>query len=360
MEATLLGTILPELSRTLTPGQSGTLASVQSIGLMAASLGAGPVLDRAGRKAGVLTGLTLVVAALLLLPHAATYHLLIVVLALLGLGGGVISTSTNTLASDLGGTNQAQMMNLLNCFFGLGGLATPALGAFLPTSTLALLITGIAIGTMALHATIPHARPAHAHRLDTAGLSGILGRPLFPLLALLLFLYVSAEIGVWNWFAVYLTGRGVPRGDALHILSFGFAAGIITGRFIAPRVLRRFRATSVTLGCSVLMSVSTLMMLQVSGTVMAGIAVFFAGLSMAPVYPTTLSLVSVAFPRGTATVIGIAVTVGWVGVAASSKIIGLIAGTDPSGLGRGLLVIPACSVLMILVSLCIRRLLPKT
>src|SRR5882672_8015578 len=111
MEATLLGTLLPELSKTFTPGQNGTIASAQSLGLIVASLATGPVIDRTGAKAGILAGLGVIALALSFLPSAGGYPAVLLSLSLLGLGGGAISTSTNTMASKLGGTHQAGMLN---------------------------------------------------------------------------------------------------------------------------------------------------------------------------------------------------------------------------------------------------------
>lgn len=363
MAATVLGTLLPELSKTLTPAQSGTMASVQSVALILASFATGPAIQRAGAKAGVLAGLTLLAAALLFLTAAHTYLALLLAMAGLGLGGGVISTSTNTLASQLGGagggsggTGGSRMLNLLNVFFGLGGLATPALGAFLSPAALCRVIVLFAAVTLTLHALTPALRPPPAGSTMAVG-NRAFTQPLFLLLCLFLFLYVGAEVGMWNWLATFLTSNGMPRDKALHMLSFGFAAGIITGRLVAAKILARYRPANVTLVCSVLMALATAAVLAGSaGT--AGIAIFCAGLAMAPVYPTTLGMVAEAFPKGAPTAIGVAVTMGWIGVAVSSKIIGSIAGDHPERLGQALLLLPAVSVLMIVVNLVFRRLLP--
>jgi fucose permease len=360
MQATLLGTLLPEFSKTVTPGQSGTLASVQSLGLIVASLGTGPVIDRTGAKTGVLAGLGLIAMALLILPSAHAFGPLLLMMTLLGLGGGAISTSTNTLASLLGGANPASTINLLNVFFGLGGLATPALGAFLSTAALCRTIVLLAACTFLFHAVTPVVHTSGGRGFRSAADGRLLFRPLFILLCLFLFLYVAAEVGIWNWLAAWLTGKGIPKNTALRVLSFGFATGIITGRLAVSRVLLRFRSSTVTLVCSLLMAVTTSALLLATGPVSAAVAVFCAGLSMAPVYPTTLALVGEAFPRGTATAIGIAVTTGWIGVAVSSKMIGGIAGNDPNRLSYGLLVIPVCSGLMFLVNLVFRTLLPRS
>jgi hypothetical protein len=61
----------------------------------------------------------------------------------------------------------------------------------------------------------------------------------------------------------------------------------------------------------------------------------------------------------TATAMGLAITCGWIGLAVSSRIIGAIAGTDPSKLKTALLVIPIASVIMVLVTLVIRPMLAR-
>jgi len=107
------------------------------------------------------------------------------------------------------------------------------------------------------------------------------------------------------------------------------------------------------------MAVTTYAMLQVSSPFMAGVIVFLAGVAMAPVFPTTLAMVGDAFPKMTATAMGIVITFGWVGLAVSSRIIGAIAGDDPARLKTALLVLPAASILMILVNLAIRPLMAR-
>ena len=69
---------------------------------------------------------------------------------------------------------------------------------------------------------------------------------------------------------------------------------------------------------------------------MAGIAVFLAGVAMAPVFPTVLAMVADRFPTMTATAQGVAISSGWLGLAVSSRVIGSIAGGDPKRLKTAL------------------------
>ena len=86
---------------------------------------------------------------------------------------------------------------------------------------------------------------------------------------------------------------------------------------------------------------------------------FFSGLAMAPVFPNIVALTGGAFDRATGTAIGIVITSGWTGLAVSSRIIGAIAGDDPRRLGTALYLLPAFSLLMILVNLALRPFLRK-
>ncbi|MGA2590695.1 MAG: MFS transporter [Bryobacteraceae bacterium] len=361
--AAMLGTLLPELSRKygLTPDQNGNIALAQAIGLIIASLAVGPLIDNKGKKTGLLLGLGLIAASLFIVPSAPGAALLPVFLVL-GVGGGIIVTAANALVSDISEERRATTLNLLNLFFGLGGLATPFIGAyFLSGNTIALcyLVAVLTVGTFLLHAVtrMPPPTGERGFKLGEAG--ALLGRPILFLLSLLLFLYVTCEVGVWNWLPRHLVAQGIPEGRALGILSLGFALGLLVGRVAVSPILIKVSAPTVTLIASILMAGTTYAMLQTTDAYVAGILVFCAGLAMAPVFPTTLAMVGDAFPRMTATAMGLAITCGWIGLAVSSRIIGAIAGSDASKLKSALLVIPIASVIMVLVTLVIRPMLAR-
>ena len=120
-------------------------------------------------------------------------------------------------------------------------------------------------------------------------------------------------------------------------------------------MLIKVPAATVTLVSAALMAVTTYGMLQTNDPTSAGVAVFLAGLAMAPVFPTTLAMVGGAFPNRTATAMGIVITCGWLGLLVSSPIIGSVAGS--SGLRTALLLLPVFSVLMVIVNLVMRPML---
>jgi len=350
----MLGTLMPTFK--LTDAQDGTIALAQALGLVIASVSVGPLIDRRGKKVALLLGLTLIVIALFALPHATgDYALLMTFFLLLGVGGGIVVTGANMLASDVSDARRASVLNILNLFFGLGGFATPFIMAHLlggDPVRLCYMAAVLTVITLLINAIAKMPAPQPGAVASEQG--AVYTRPVLYLLALFLFFYVACEVGVWFWLNKYLISRGVPEASALNILSFGFALGLLFGRLVVSPILIKVSSLNVTLASAVLMAATTYLMLRTSDPTIAWVAVFCAGLAMAPVFPTALAIVGDAFRVRTGTAMGFVITCGWLGLAVSSPIIGYVAGR--ASLGSALLILPAFSVAMILVNLAIRPL----
>lgn len=358
MIAAMLGTILPELSERfkLTPTQNGTIATVQALGLIIASLSVGPLLDTQGDKVGLILGLGSIAVALFLLPRSKGYGNILLLMFLLGMGGGIVVTGANALANSVSGSQSAVVLNLVNLFFGLGGLATPFIAANIFKKNwvrLCYTVAGLTVAALAVQAFAHMPAPTGNAQFLLANVGPILGKPVIFMLGLFLFLYITCEVGVWNWLPRHLIAQGIPESRALNILSLGFALGLLIGRVAISPVLAHAPAIEVTLGASIAMAITTFLMLQTNKPGMAFALVFIAGLSMAPVFPTTLAITGQAFPQMTGTALGFVITCGWVGLAVSSRIIGSIAGSDPRRLKKALLIFPVSAVLMIALNVAI-------
>src|SRR5277367_289752 len=360
MTAALLGTILPDLSDRfhLTPSQNGTIAFAQALGLIIASLAVGPLLDNEGKKLGLILGLAFIAVALFALPRSSGFRSIVFLLFLLGVGGGIVVTGANALVSGVSDTHRATALNMVNLFFGLGGLATPFIAANLFARNwvrLCYTVATLTVLTLAVQAATKMPPPNGAGGFVLADAAPALARPLLFLVGLFLFLYVGCEVGIWNWLPRHLIAQGIPESQALNILSLGFALGLLIGRLGISAILMRVPAVTVTLIGSVAMAITTFLMLRTNKPGAAFVLVFLSGLSMAPVFPTTLAIVGDAFPRMTSTAIGFVITCGWTGLAVSSRIIGVIAGGYPLRLKKALLVIPASAVLMVGLDLMIQN-----
>ena len=330
---------------------------MQALGLILASVGVGPLLDNEGKKVGLILGLAFISIALFALPRSRGFRSILVLLFLLGVGGGIVVTGANALMSDVGEAHRGTALNLVNLFFGLGGLMTPFISANLFARNwvrLCYAVATLTLVTLAIQVVTKMPGPTGSEAFVLSEVGPVLGKPLLILLGLFLFLYISCEVGVWNWLPRHLIAQGIPESRALNILALGFALGLLIGRVAVSPILLRVSAINVTLVASIAMAVTTYLMLQTTKPGAAFALVFVAGLSMAPVFPTTLAIVGDAFPRMTGTAIGFVITCGWTGLAVSSRIIGAIAGGDPLRLKKALLVIPGSAILMVGINLAIR------
>ena len=349
LNSALLGALLP--SYTLGAGQLGNLGLANALGLVIASLAGGPLVDMHGKKVAIVLGLTLVFAGLVWAPNADGYFSLLGAYFTLGIGGGIVTTGANSLVGEMTPERRASALNFLNLFFGLGGIVTTYAASYLfKPATLCYSIAALAVFAVLTNAAAHVEKGASRFRLNEV--PGLLSHPALLLLSLLLFLYVACEVGVWNWLKAYLISIHFDPQTAGGIVSYGFAFGLLVGRVAASRILIAIQPANVVLASGLLMVVTTFVMLHVGSRTGVTIAVFAAGFSMAPVFPTTLAMVADSFPRGPATAMGIAITSGWIGLAVSSPIIGSIAASGT--LRHALLLLPVLASAMVLVNLVLR------
>lgn len=363
MVASMLGTINPGLAAKfhLDNVQTGYMALAQGIGLTIASVSVGPLIDRRGKKLGLLLGLGLVGVAMLGLANATGYGVVVAAMLVMGLGGGITLTGANALGSDASESRRASVLNFLNVFVGLGGLVTPFVAGNLLAGDPVRVAYGaafLAIAAFMIHALLKIPAPPPGGGAPVRS-GRVFREPVLYLFASVTFLYTACEFGVWNWLPKYLVARGIPESVALTILSLGFALGLLLGRVVVAPVLMRVPPLTVTLAAGALMALTTYAMLHTGDPRTAAIVVFSGGLAMAPVFPTTIAMVGNYFRSGTATAIGFTITCGFSGLTLSSPVIGWLSGPDPQGIGRGLLVLPAASLAIIGVNLVLRAALKR-
>ncbi|MBV9612197.1 MAG: MFS transporter, partial [Acidobacteriaceae bacterium] len=110
--APILGALLPAYP--LNSDQQGNLTMIQALGLVVASLSAGPFIDVKGNKSALLTGLALITGSLVAAPNAGGYVGLLIVYFVLGVGGGIVVTGANALVGAVEPTRRGSALNFLN------------------------------------------------------------------------------------------------------------------------------------------------------------------------------------------------------------------------------------------------------
>jgi fucose permease len=350
MASSTLGTTLPELRQrwSLTPARMGMFALLQAIGLIVSSSGAGWWMDAQGRRVPVMLALALSALSVAMLPRSRSFTVACAWFFLSGIGLGCISTGYNSLIPSIDPANMASISNFVQLFFGLGGLLTPLLAARLFQGRLNAACLAVAATLLLAMLAIA---PAEIPTLSAAANAGLPLEDLrFWLLCFMLFVYVAAEICAWNWLAPFFIAQGLPAQRALTLLSLGFGAGLLLGRLAAAVSLRGAdpKLTLVIAAAGIALATAGLLMARRPALLAA--TVFASGFTMGPIFPTVISLVNQIFP-GNASVVGVAVTAGWAGLAISSYTIGRLAGGEAANLKRALVMLPSLSLALLLAAL---------
>ncbi len=357
MVASMLGTINPGLATQfhLDNLQTSYIALAQGIGLVVASVSVGPLLDRKGKKVGLLLGLAAVTVALVILANATGYLAMMFSMALMGLGGGITLTAANALGSDVSETRRASVLNFLNVFVGLGGLLTPFVaGNLLGGDAVKVAYGGAILAFVAFLIQLSVRLPERVLVSSGESSRNVFKEPLLYALALTVMLYTACEFAIWNWLPKFLVAQGIPNATALNILALGFALALLLGRVAITPILLKVPPLTVNTVSAILMAGLTYALLRASSATNFAVLVFCTGLVMAPVFPNTIALVANLFKEGTATAIGFTITCGFSGLVVSSPVIGWLSGPDPQGLRAGLLLLPVCSIVMAVLYLSLR------
>jgi FHS family Na+ dependent glucose MFS transporter 1 len=296
LTAASLGPTLPWLAESTRSsfGQISFLFAARSFGFMLGSLAAGKLYDRVAGHPLMALMLLLVALAMAVVPIVPALWLLVAVMMLLGAAESAADVGCNTLLVWAHGRRVGPFMNALHFFFGVGALVSPLIVA----QTLQLgggvrssywIMALIALPAAAFLARLPGPKaPAEA----VESLSRKIDYGLISLVALLLFLYVGAEIGYYGWIYSYAVSLNLTGETSAAYLSSAFWAALTAGRLatipIAVRLSPGVILAADLTGC--FMSVAAILLWKDSLTaVWAG--TLGLGLSMASIFPMALTLV---------------------------------------------------------------------
>lgn len=357
--APLLGSILPNLRERsgLSLSGSGVMFVALSSGMVIASLAAGPMLDRYGKKRVLSGAVALITVVLVFFEFVYNPTFLLGLAFLLGMGGSALVTGAHGLLADLNPNHRAASLNLLDVFFGVGGFLTTFL--IIPVQQMAGL-AGVLFALAAMSALVlvymlstTFPAPAHARDFSMGEAKSLAVSPLFLIPAAMIFLYVGTEQSIFDWQVTYLTGElSMDRIEAARALSW-FPVAIMIGRLIISRILLRVSPSLVLVVSTLGAMLSLLVILTTSSSLVASVALFTAGLFMASIYPTTLGVLSGRFASISGTAIGLAVTAGWFGSFVVSPTFGFVAEETTFSTGYG--VILGTSAAMVLIALLLAR-----
>lgn len=362
--SSLLGTVIPGLADSLhlTNADIGYIGLAQGFGLAGMSVLSGALMDRKGKKIGVIVGLCATIAGLLLLVHAGSMAVVAMAMLILGCGGSIVIVGANAITSDVSDKRRAAALNFLNVFSGLGGLITPfvagnLLGSKAGNTAMFGAVATLVVLVVVIVTPIPNSQ--HNAAQGTQAANSVFASPALYILSVVTLLYTACEFGIWNWLPKYLISTGMSSVVALNILSLGFACGLLFGRVVATSLLWRMPPFLVDTVCSTAMICTTYLILHPMSQWLTGTVVFLTGMAMAPVFPTTIAIVGKLFRKQSGTAIGFAITCGFSGFMLSSPVIGWLSGPNPAGIAHGLLLLPVLSCTITVIFLASHKLLRK-
>ena len=317
--------------------QQGLLLSSLFLLFPFASVAAGYAADRSSKRQLIILGLLLMAAAFVLSALFDRIQARTLAVLLFGLGAGIIESQSSALLSDRYPGRERSIMNISQSFFSAGAAGGPLLIALVyrlkpGTGAATFLWAAAALSTLMIGLFfLGHERPDRQERPQPAGFIEMIKKPDLQLLALVIFLYVAAEIGTAGWLAKY-TGLYLDLSAELAPIAITiFWAGLGISRVLAG-VLPHPVSDRVLLAGSLAFTLVAQVFTFLSGSlvpILIGIGLI--GLGMGAVWPTLVAIAGRLFRESSGTAVGIMVAAGGLGTPVIQPIIGLL--SDPNRLG---------------------------
>jgi MFS transporter, FHS family, glucose/mannose:H+ symporter len=346
----LLGVTLPRIAalRHLDDSQSGLLLMTQF-----ATSSCGALLVRRRFERTLTRGFALICVGALAVLLAAP-SIAIPAVGIFGLGLGMAMTSSTMLLGRLFPTARGSALSLLNFFWSLGAMLCPLLVARFPAAfSLALVCVPVAaLGGLFAVATRLISFPPAASSAASA-----IARPEarwsdIALFAAAGFLYVGAESTIGSWMSAYASRAVAWDFLRSNLAAACFWGALLLGRALASVLLLVLSELKLYLLSIVLLFAGILLLLEAHTPVVLLAGACCTGLTLAPIYPLTISLFlsRAGEPRNAGWVFAIA----GFGGAVLPWLTGMVS-TRSGSLRVGFFVTLAADMALMLLALCMTR-----
>jgi FHS family Na+ dependent glucose MFS transporter 1 len=290
-----LGPTLPNLAENVRTGlsQISLIFTAQASGYLVGSLLSGRLFDRLpGNR--LMSGILFCLAGVVFfIPVVDQFWLLIFIFTLVGILLGGMEVGSNTLLVWVHGVRVGPYMNALHFFFGLGAIISPILVARLALESgsiqavywlLALSAVPVAIWLGRLVGPRANIKSIF-NQIDPGDYYLIF------MVALLLFLYVGAEVGYGGWIYTYTISLfGEEMAVAATMLTSAFWGALTLGRLVSIPMAVRIKPKTVLLGDLIgcLLSIGLIALFPGSIPVV-WLGTLGLGFFMAAFFPTTIT-----------------------------------------------------------------------
>ncbi len=290
-----LGPTLPGLANQTSSSLKAIsiLFTARGFGFLVGALLAGRLYDRVTGHRLMALALVMMALSMALVPFVPALPLLVVLMFMLGLFEPGVDVGGNTLIVWLHQHKVAPYMNGLHFFFGVGAFISPVIVAWAISVSGGIQWAFWALGLLILLPALFIVRQPSptAPPIIESDPRGQTNWSLVLLIAIFFFLYAGAEVAYGGWIFTYATTLGLTSEATAAILTSVFWGSLTAGRLLSIPIATRYRNRTVIfadlIGC--LVSVAVIMVWSQSATAV-WLGTIGLGLSMASVFPTTLSL----------------------------------------------------------------------
>jgi FHS family glucose/mannose:H+ symporter-like MFS transporter len=314
MSRTFLGTALPAIrvSLDLTFVQAGTLTALLQLGFATSVFIGGPVSDVFKKSSILMLGCLFMGISLLLFGFSEWFWLSLIGIAFIGIGGGLIESSSNPLLTQLFPGRVAMVLQLHHFFFALGSLSGPLIMGAVLARTIPWKWPYIGFGLFVLFIFLFILFQKGTAVAERGGFKmGQIGRFMTEKTFLALFFVTFFTSGVQNgiafWMVTFLKEtKGFPISLASSTL-FLFFACMAVGRLFSSYLLTRFHETTYLLSLFSLVFLSLFFSICAPGK---WAIPFFAlsGLGMSGAFPSLLGMAGKIYSRTPGAAMGILAT----------------------------------------------------
>ena len=350
---TALKTIIVEYG--WSDAQGGLLISFLSMGNLAASMLAGFVAQRLGRRRTMMLYGALIALSYTLFALLPSPQLFYPLMLLAGFAWGGINSLDNTIVSELY-DGSASRLNVLHSFYAAGAVVAPLVLGFilqqggswrLPVWAVAALGLGLTL----LSVLIPIPEPASAQKEGGKHSAVAFYKEIgFYLGVIMFFTYVGVETAACAWLSGYLAQTNaffqqVPSETMVSLMWLTMIVGRLT--FAAVGMKLNKQMLLILLSCGFLLGM--LGIIYGSGsTVLAIASVAFMGLSMSAMYAVCVAN-NARYVACSPVASGILFGGGGLGAAAVPYLAGIV--SDHAGMQKGMLSLCAFLVVLIIASI---------
>lgn len=315
MSRTFLGTALPAIrsSLELTLIQAGTLTAFLQLGFTLAVFVGGPLSDVLKKSFLLLSGCLLMGLNLVLFGFSDWFWISLVGAGLIGIGGGLIESSSNPLLIQLFPGKESTVMNLHHFFFAAGSLAGPLImGAVLVNSIpwrWGYMGFGLFVFLIFLFLTTQRiSSPKYdKRRSNMEMIKRLFKEKKFLVLFFITFFGSGVQNGIGYWMVTFLEEiRSVPIAMASVSLSLFFTC-LAVGRLFSSWLITKLHEVVYLLG---LMSILFIALLIAVLTPSEWAIAFFGlcGFSLSGVFPCLLGMVGKLYSKSPGTAMGMIAT----------------------------------------------------